>query len=189
MKSDGSGAGRRRPDHDDPEVDEILAAFHRPPRAPGAGVALSELVAEPTPRAPELTENDGATFVLPRTRDRHRRRKARMAAVAAVVATFALAGALWLALRRPVRSPSTPEGSGSREAPNSAEGAGPPLVAPRLPPAGGSASVEGRSGPPSAKALAVPSPSSSGEVPPASRHPRGSPGAGSNLDPEYKRSM
>jgi hypothetical protein len=213
MKPDGKGAaGRGLPDHDDPEVDEILAAFHRAPRAPGAGVALSELVSEPTPRAPELAERDGATYVLPRTRDRQRRRRAGVTAAAWVVACLALAGALWLALRPPGRSLSAPKGSDSREAPNSDQGAGTggatrasPLSAPGLPPPGRSASVEAPSGRPSAKAIdsqgesagvlparrptAVPPASSSGDVPGAAHHLPAPSTAGSNLDPEYKRSM
>jgi hypothetical protein len=208
MTRDGSGSGRSTgrspvegpgglPGQDDPELDEILAAFQRPARAPSAVVAFSKLVAEPTPLSPEPTGRDDETVVLPRTRDRQRRRRTRTAIAAAALVGLGLTGALWSALRpraRPASSPS--EGSAASMVPRTAGVGGQPqmrssFAAPGASPSGGPASVEVSSARPAGEASAIPpaSPSADRDVPaPARRLPTASP-RGSNLDPEFKRSM
>jgi hypothetical protein len=165
------GAADGLPDHDDPELDEILAAFQRRPRASGAVVALSELVAEPALLASEPTGREGETFLLPRTRDRQRRLRARKAMAAGAILTVAAALALWFALRPRAHPVSVPSDTTS-----SAE--------PRKPRVAGAVEA-----PPS---TAVPAASaSSSAARPAAKVPRAptAPPPGSNLDPEFKRSM
>ena len=158
-------------DHDDPELDEILAAFQRRPRASGAVVALSELVAEPVPLGSEPTGREGETFLLPRTRDRHRRLRARKATAAAAILAVAAAVALWFALR-----PRAHPVSVSSDATASSEARRPPVAgAAEAPPSTAvpAASASGGAGRPAAKVPRVPT----------------APPPGSNLDPEFKRSM
>jgi hypothetical protein len=159
-------------DHDDPELDEILAAFQRRPRASGAVVALSELVGEPAPLPSEPSGREGETFLLPRTRDRQRRLRVRKAAAVAAIVTVAAVAALWFALRSrahlvSVPSAGTPAAESGR--PPIAGGAAEAPPSPATP----AASASGSAGRPAAKAPRVPK----------------SPPPGPNLDPELKRSM
>jgi hypothetical protein len=159
------------PDHDDPELDEILAAFQRRPRASGAVVALSELVAEPAPLGSEPTGREGQTFLLPRTRDRQRRLRARKVMAAAAILTVAAAVGLWFALRSRAHPVSVPSDTTA-----SAEPRRPPVArAVEAPPSTAmpAASASGSAGRPAAKVPRVPT----------------APAPGSNLDPEFKRSM
>jgi hypothetical protein len=177
-------------DHDDPELDEILAAFQRRPRRSGAVVALSELVAEPVPLASEPSGREGETVLLTRTKDRERRLQARTALLAAAILALAAAAALWFALRPRTQPVTVPSGgtASSQSRPPPIVGAGvevPASVAASAASPSGSAS---RPVAPVAPVLPA-SPSADRDVPAGGRRVPTAPPPASNLDPEFKRSM
>ena len=183
MKRDG-GAG-----HDDPELDEILAAFQRRSRPSVAVAALSDLVAEPTPLTSEPSDRDGETFLLPRTRDRQRRLRALTALAALAVLSLTVAAALWFVLRprahaRSAHSDGTASSGTRTTATAATTGTSSSIAAPAPAPSGSSDRPATRLSP-----VPPASPSAERDTPGAGRRLPGAPTPGSNLDPEFKRSM